>query len=222
MSEIPSVSREPLNLLFNMGGVSRKNVWDIDLLNILNMLARVLEKKDGGDLRMAGVAILSSTLIYKMKVDSIFALHQETVTKSPPPKRKRVDIAEMPMPYRHQSTYAVTLDELLAELQNLVVSIANPRTRRSSRLNITPVDVPDIKEHMLSLELAIKPYQDLILEKLRHLERTRFQDMASELDSLDSVRLFFAILFLASNGRITLEQNGDDIMIMMSDNQATH
>ena len=161
------LSREPLNVLFNPGLIAKKNVWDIDLLEILGLMSRILERNGTRDLRVAGIAALSSALIYRMKVESIFALQKEAMEKRPPSRRRvAVDIQTIPMPYRHQSTYAVSLDDLLGLLQSLVVSIANPRTRRG-RLNLEPAPVPDIREHMISLESIIGGYRDLIMQKIR-------------------------------------------------------
>lgn len=211
----PDISSEPLNILFNPGLAAKKSVWDIDLLAILDMLSRILEKNGARDLRMAGIAALSSALIYRMKVDSIFAMQKDAMEKKPPPKRRTsVDIQTIPMPYRHQSTYAVSMDDLLELLQNLVVSIANPRSRRG-RLNLEPSPVPDIKTHLISLESMIEGYKDLILRKIQGAGRGSLDDIVSGLDPLDSIRCFIAALFLARDGAVTLEQDGEDIAIVV-------
>ena len=213
---LPSISREPLNILFNPGMVAKKNVWDIDLLELLGMMARVLEKNGEKDLRVAGIAALSSSLIYRMKVESIFALQREAMDKKPPPKRTAdMGIETIQMPYRHQSTYAVSLDDLMGLLQSLVVSIANPRSRRSKRFSLEPVPVPDIRDHMLSLEGIIGRYQDLIIRKISEGGRGSLQEIISGLDSTDSIRCFFAALFLAKDERVLLEQAGEDVLITL-------
>ena len=76
------------------------------------------------------MAALSSSLIYRMKVESIFALQKAAMEKKPLTNRRDVDINILDMPYRHESTYPVSLDELLDLLENLIGSIANPRSRR--------------------------------------------------------------------------------------------
>lgn len=211
----PDIASEPLNVLFNPGLAAKKSVWDIDLLEILDMLSRILEKNGTRDLRVAGIAALSSALIYKMKVDSIFAMQKDAMEKKPPPKRRaNVDIQTISMPYRHQSTYAVSMDDLLDLLQSLVVSIANPRSRRG-RLNLEPSPVPDIKAHLISLESMMEGYRDLILRKIRSAGRGSLDDIVSGLDPLDSIRCFIAALFLARDGAVTLEQDGEDIAVVV-------
>lgn len=200
-------------MLFNPRIAIKKDVWSIDLVDILDMLTHILQKNGEGDFRVAGIAALSSSLIYRMKVESIFALQKAAMAKRPPPKRRDMNIETIPMPYRHQSTYAVSLDDLLGLLQNLVVSLANPRSSKRRRGVLEKVTVPDVMEHLHSLESIIGRYQDLILRKLRD-GPSSLQEIVESLDSLDSIRCFFAMLYLARDGKIFLEQDGDDILII--------
>ena len=39
-----SISQEPVNILFSPSSVIKKDVWDIDLIQILNLLIKILEK----------------------------------------------------------------------------------------------------------------------------------------------------------------------------------
>lgn len=213
MSVKDDISKEPLNVLFNTSTISKKDVWSIDLTEILSLLADMLERNDNRDLRVAGIAALSSSLIYKMKVDSIFALQAEAMAKKPPPRRVHMDIQTIPMPYRHQSTYAVSVDDLVTLLQNLVVSMANPRNRRTGGPKTTIEPAFDITDHLLSLEKIIGRYQDLILKKIKDSGRVSLYDIISGLNSLDAIRCFFAALFLARDRQVDLEQDGKDIII---------
>ena len=54
-----SISQEPVSILFNPNSVAKKDVWEIDLIEILNLLIRILEKTDKKYLRVAGMAALS-------------------------------------------------------------------------------------------------------------------------------------------------------------------
>ena len=210
----PDISAEPLNILFDPRLAAKKSVWDIDLLEILDAMSRILEKNGTRDLRVAGIAALSSALIYKMKVESIFTMQKDAMEKKPLPKRRTgMDIQTISMPYRHQSTYAVSMDDLLELLQSLVVSIANPRSRRG-RLNLEPSPVPDIKAHLISMESVIEGYKDLILRKIQATGRSSLDDIVSGLDPLDSIRCFIAALFLARDGVVALEQDGEDIAVV--------
>ena len=210
-----SISQEPVNILFSPNSVVKKDVWDIDLIKILNLLIRILEKTEKKDLRVAGMAALSSSLIYRMKVESIFALQRAAMEKKPIRQRTDVDIELIDIPYRHESTYPVSLDDLLGLLQNLIGSIANPQSRRNNRLDIEPLEAPDFQEYFISLESIIGKYEDLIIKKISKQGFGMLQNIISDLDATDSIRCFFAILFLARDEKIDIVQIEDDIKITL-------
>jgi segregation and condensation protein A len=216
-----SISQEPVSILFNPNSVVKKDVWDIDLIEILNLLKRILEKAEKKDLRVAGMAALSSSLIYRMKVESIFALQKTAMEKKSNRQRTDVDIELIDIPYRHESTYPVSLDDLLGLLQNLIGSIANPQSRRGKQLDIEPIEPPDFQEYFISLENIIGKYEDLIIRKIANQGFGMLQNIISELDMVDSIRCFFAILFLARDEKIDIEQVEDDIKITIIKQDST-
>ena len=77
------ISKVPINILFDPEGVKKRDIWEINLIEILSMLTNILEKADKKDLRIAGMAALSSSLIYRMKVENIFALQKAAMENKP-------------------------------------------------------------------------------------------------------------------------------------------
>lgn len=217
MSEdIPSggISQPPINVLFNPIDVSKKDVWTIDIIQILETLVKLLNQTGKKDYRVAGIAALSSAMIHRMKVESIFALQKAAMEKRPLSQREDVDIDLINMPYRHESTYPVTLDELLNVLENLIGSIANPRSSRR-QMQFEPVEVPDFNDYFISLEKIIGQYEELIVNKIRPTGSGTFRNIVSGLELIDVVRCFFAILFLARDTKVDLEQTENDIMVSL-------
>ena len=51
-----SISRGTVNILFNPSTITKKDVWEIDLIKILDILIKILEKSGKKDLRVAGMA----------------------------------------------------------------------------------------------------------------------------------------------------------------------
>ena len=217
-----SISQEPVNILFNPSSVIKKDVWEIDLIQILNLLNKILEKTGKKDLKVAGMAALSSSLIYRMKVESIFALQKAAMEKKSTAQRTDVDIELIDMPYRHESTYPVSLDDLLGLLQNLIGTIANPQSRRNRRLEIEPIEAPNFQEYFISLESIIGKYEDMVMKKISQKGYGLLQDIIVELDEIDSIRCFFAILFLARDQKVDLEQIEDDIKITIIKEELTN
>ena len=217
-----SISQEPINILFSPSSVSKKDVWDIDLIQILNLLIKILEKSGKKDFKVAGMAALSSSLIYRMKVESIFALQRAAMEKKPMNQRTDIDIELIDIPFRHESTYPVTLDDLLGLLQNLIGTIANPQSRRNRRLEIEPIEAPDFQEYFISLESIIGKYEDLVMKKISLKGFGLLQDIILDLDEVDSIRCFFAILFLARDQKVDLEQIEEDIKITVIKEELTN
>ncbi len=210
-----SISQEPVSVLFSpAASVAKKDVWEIDLIHILNLLIKILEKSGKKDLKVAGMAALSSSLIYRMKVESIFALQRAAMQKKPMHQRTDVDIQLIDIPYRHESTYPVSLDDLLGLLQNLIGTIANPQSRRGGeRVKIEPVEAPNFQEYFISLENIIGRYEELVMKKIAVEGSGILQEIIADLDEIDSIRCFFAVLFLARDQKVDLEQINDDIRI---------
>jgi len=213
--EISSISQDPVNILFNPSVISKKDVWQINLIEILKLLVKILEQTGKKDLKVAGMAALSSSLIYRMKVESIFALQKAAMEKKPLINRRDVDIDILDIPYRHESTYSVSLDELLDLLENLIGSIANPRSRRNRQLDFDAIQPPDFKEYLVPFENLVVKYENLIIRKIRGTGSGLLKEIVVDLDSLDSVRCFFAILFLARDQKVELSQIDDDIQITL-------
>ena len=214
--DIPSgsISQPPINVLFNPVDISKKDVWTIDIIQILETLVKLLNQTGKKDYRVAGIAALSSAMIHRMKVESIFALQKAAMEKRPLSQREDIDIDLINMPYRHESTYPVTLDELLNVLENLIGSIANPRSSRR-QIQFEPVEVPDFNDYFISLEKIIGQYEELIVNKIRPTGSGSFRTIVSGLELIDVVRCFFAILFLARDTKVDLEQTENDIMISL-------
>ena len=217
----PNISQAPLNILFNPAIVTKKDVWEINIVKILEILIKLLNQTGKKDLRVAGMAALSSSLIHRMKVESIFALQKAAMETKPLRQRSDVDIELLQIPYRHESTYPVTLDELLGLLENLIGSIANPRSRRGGQMSFEPLEVPDFKDYFVSLENLIGKYQELIVSKISPTGSGLLRNIVADLDPIDAIRCFFAILFLARDQKVELEQIDEDIKITMVNKEIT-
>lgn len=208
------ISQPPINVLFNPVDITKKDVWTIDIIRILEVLIKILNQSGKKDLRVAGIAALSSAMIHRMKVESIFALQKAAMEKKPLRQRLDIDVEVIDMPYRHESTYPVTLDELLVVLENLIGTIANPRSSRR-QIQFDPVEVPNFNDYFIGLEKIIGQYEELIVNKIRPTGTGSFQMIVSELEPIDVVRCFFAILFLARDEKVELEQADSDITITL-------
>jgi segregation and condensation protein A len=214
-----SISQPPLDLLFNPSVLSKKDVWEIDLSLLLEMLLKLINNSGKKDLRMCGIAALSSSLIYRLKVESILRLEKISKTKK---GIEIVDIRPIPnlkpleIPFRIEPTYPVTLEELLHVLENMINGLANPRPRRN-QLNLESVETLNFDEYIVKFEKILQSYEDMIYDIVTADERVEFKNLTLKMNSTEVVRCFIAILYLAMKRKIFLEQDGDEILISLNE-----
>jgi segregation and condensation protein A len=215
-----SISQPPLDLLFNPSVLSKKDVWEIDISLLLEMLLKLINNSGKKDLRMCGIAALSSSLIYRLKVESILQLEKISKTKKgielvdikPIPNLKPIEI-----PFRIEPTYPVTLEELLHLLENMINALANPRPRRN-QLNLESVETFNFDEYLMKFEKILQSYEDMIFDIVTADKSVEFKNLTLKMNQIEIVRCFIALLYLAMKRKIFLEQKDEGILISLNEN----
>jgi segregation and condensation protein A len=213
-----SIAQPPLNLLFNPSLLVRKDIWNIDVALLLEMLLRLINATGNKDLRMCGIAALSSSMIYRLKVESIFALEKIAMqrkgvddpnTQLPIPQLNPVEL-----PFRIETTYPVSVEDLLHMLENMIMELANPRPRKK-QLELEPVQGFDFDQFLVKFEQIIQRYEDMILDIVSADGVAMFRTMVVNMDPVETARCFIAMLYLAMKGKVELDQqeNSDDVKI---------
>jgi len=213
-----SIAQPPLNLLFNPSLLVRKDIWNVDVTLLLEMLLRLITATGNKDLRMCGIAALSSSMIYRLKVESIFALEKIAM------QRKGVDdpnnqlpipqLNPVELPFRIESTYPVSVEDLLHMLENMIMELANPRPRKK-QLELEPVQGFDFDQFLVKFEQIVRRYEDMILDILSADGILMFQTLVAKMEPVETARCFIAMLYLAMKGKIELDQqeDSDDVKI---------
>lgn len=215
-----SISQPPLDLLFNPSVLSKKDVWEIDISLLLEMLLKLINNSGKKDLRMCGIAALSSSLIYRLKVESILQLEKISKTKKgievldikPIPNLKPIEI-----PFRIEPTYPVTLEELLHVLENMINNLANPKPRRN-QLNLESVETFNFDEYLMKFEKILQSYENMIFDIVSADKSVEFKNLTLKMNQIEIVRCFIALLYLAMKRKILLEQKDDQILISLNEN----
>jgi segregation and condensation protein A len=202
------IAQPPLNVLFNPSLVNRKDVWDIDISNLLEMLLHIIESSGKKDLRLCGIAALSSSMIHRLKVESIFRLEKVAVQKKAILGEGHndpvTDFNTIQLPFRFESTYPVSLEDLLRVLETMIFELSNPAS--SKKLTIEPVQVFDVDLYSHKFEQIIREYEETIFGIVNVGGVVMFKMLISKMESLEVARYFIALLYLATKGKILLEQ----------------
>jgi segregation and condensation protein A len=213
-----SIAQPPLNLLFNPSLLVRKDIWNVDVALLLEMLLRLINATGNKDLRMCGIAALSSSMIYRLKVESIFALEKIAM------QRKGVDdssnqlpipqLNPVELPFRIESTYPVSVEDLLHMLENMIMELANPRPRKK-QLDLAPVQGFDFDQFLVKFEQIIKHYEDMIFDIVSADGILMFRTLVINMEPVETARCFIAMLYLAMKGKVELDQqeDSDDVKI---------
>jgi segregation and condensation protein A len=129
-----SIAQPPLNILFNPSTLVRKDVWSVDIVQLLELFLKLLNATGNKDLRICGIAAVSSSMIYRLKVESIFLLEKIAMQKKGLDDMHLqlpvTEINTLELPFRIESTYPVSVEDLLKVLVIIIMELANPRPRK--------------------------------------------------------------------------------------------
>jgi segregation and condensation protein A len=185
---------------------------------LLEMLLNLINKSGTKDLRICGIAALSSSLIHRLKVESIFNLEKIAMQKKsiqePSLQEPIPELEPLDLPYRIETSYPVSLDELLHVLENMISELANPRPKKK-QLDLDPIQTIDFDQYLVKFEQILQEYESMIFDIVSADGIAIFKDLVLKMNSVETVRCFIAMLYLAMKGRVQIDQNDEveDIVI---------
>ena len=214
------IAQPPLNLLFNPSLLVRKDVWNVDITGLLEMFLRLLNVTGNKDLRICGLAAVSSSMIYRLKVESIFALEKIAMQKkglndsSSDQQQQQLPIPELnpiELPFRVEPTYPVSVEDLLRMLENMIMELANPRSKRKKQeLELDPVETFNFDHYLIKFEKIIQGYEDMIYDIVAADGILMFKTLVAKMEPVEMARCFIAMLYLAMKHKINLDYPQDD------------
>ena len=201
-----------MNLLFNPSLIDKQDVWQIDVVKLLENLLKLLATTGNRDLRICGVAILTSALIHRLKVESIFRLDKianqrnENNTEKEKKDEEKVPIPEistLTLPFRKETSYPVSIDDLLLILENMITELTNPSVRKKT-IDLEPIVTIDFQDYLIKFEKVIEEYELKLFEKISVVKEMIFNDFVFDMNELDIARYFIAMLYLAMRNKIEI------------------
>ena len=201
-----------MNLLFNPSLIDKQDVWQIDVVKLLENLLKLFATTGNRDLRVCGVAILTSALIHRLKVESIFRLDKianqrnENNTEKEKKDEEKVPIPEistLTLPFRKETSYPVSIDDLLLILDNLITELTNPSVRKKT-IDLEPIVTIDFQDYLIKFEKVIEEYELKLFEKISVVKEMIFNDFVFDMNELDIARYFIAMLYLAMRNKIEI------------------
>lgn len=205
------LSKPPLNILINPIEMKNRKPWEVDLQELLKMFIKLIEQMETPDLRLCGSAALSSALIYRLKVESLFLFEKLKI------KRRIIDRIDPPqmleIPYRYELS-TTTLDDLVSTLENILEEMISQQIEKPKPIVIETEPVIEVDTFSVQIQNALKELKREIGNRLRETEKILFSEYVMNMSILDKVRTLLLLLFIANDGLIKIVQDEEDIWIM--------
>jgi segregation and condensation protein A len=185
------------------------------------MFLQLLNITGNKDLRICGLAAVSSSMIYRLKVESIFALEKIAMQKkglndpsNDQQQQQQLPIPELnpiELPFRFEATYPVSVEDLLSMLENMIMELANPRSKKKKQeLELEPVETFNFDQYLIKFEKIIQDYEDMIYDIVTADGVLMFKALVAKMGSVEMARCFIAMLYLAMKGKINLDYRQDE------------
>lgn len=202
-------------MLLNPEGNRISKPWEVNLEGLLTMFLDLITKSEFLDLRLCGSAALSSALIYRLKVETLFLLD-----KIKEARMQGGDFSgELPllleMPFR-QEIYSTSVEDLISTLESILEDIIRGKRRQSESqsLVLEPVMTFEPEKFLNKISELVNEFRINVLSVIREKSSFLFSDFSSGKEALEKAQFFIFFLFLAMEGTVQLEQTLDeDIMI---------
>ena len=175
----------------------------MDLAFLLNSFLAEMKKNGYVDFSASGTALLSSSIVHRMKSELV--LKMEEPPKPPIPKPNETVPPPLPFPIRFEYT-STSVSEVLRVLQEVLMSEKAVLAKRPFTLS-PPSVFEQLDTFLSNIEENIENfYAELIKLSIRG-PLIAFGELARGKSILEIVRVFIMLLFLATQKKITLTQD---------------
>jgi len=207
--------RPPYLILFDLLRLHRIKPWDVDIAELLNSFMAEMKKNGFVDFSASGTALLSSSVVHRMKSEIV--LKMEEPPKPPIPRPNEEVPPPLPFPLRFEYT-STSVVEILRTLQEALASERAVLAKKPFVLS-PPSVFEQFDSFLANIEENIENYYGhLIKLSIRGLPLS-FRELVKDQTLLEAVRVFIMLLFLANDKKIILTQdeNGSDLYIRLGE-----
>ncbi|MGQ9780782.1 MAG: hypothetical protein ACUVQ8_00790 [Nitrososphaeria archaeon] len=210
MSSRAPLTKAPLKFLVDTCDISKRKVWSLNVTELLKEFLSVYSIERSKDLRLHGTVALSSSVIFRMQVESFFLFEKRSSAVTEREELMLPSIIEVP--YRHES-YSTSVEDLLTALEKIIASAAVSKPRKDE----TPVLVPSLElpvdPFIMNIGEALEEFRKKLLQLVDSSHQISFRRLVEGLSVLEIVRYFILSLFVAQEEFADLRQVDDDIVI---------
>lgn len=213
ISEKPFWLRPPYMILFDLLRLHRIKPWDVNITYLLNAFLAEMKKQGFIDFSASGTALLSSSMIHRMKSELVLKMEEPP---KPPIARPNEEVPPpLPFPIRFEYT-STSIEQVLSVLEEVLKRESVALADRKSLLS-PPEILEQMDEFLANIEKNIEVFYASLLRKATGNPTLSFLELTRDSTLLDAVRVFIMLLFLVMQNRVNLSQKEDrgDIIISL-------
>jgi segregation and condensation protein A len=206
-------------ILFDLLKLHRIKPWDVNISYILNAFLAEMKKQGFIDFSASGTALLSSSMIHRMKSELVLKMEEPP---KPPIARPNEEVPPpLPFPIRFEYT-STSIEQVLSVLEEVLKRESAALADRKSLLS-PPEILEQMDEFLANIEKNIEVFYASLLRKTTVTPELSFMELTKGSTLLEAVRVFIMLLFLVMQNRVTLSQTEDraDISIRLPEVAAT-
>ena len=215
ITEKPFWLRPPYMILFDLLRLHRIKPWDVNITYILNAFLAEMKKQGFIDFSASGTALLSSSMIHRMKSELVLKMEDPP---KPPIARPNEEIPPpLPFPIRFEYT-STSIEQVLSVLEEVLKRESVALADRKSLLS-PPEILEQMDEFLANIEKNIEVFYASLLRKAMTAPKLSFMQLTQGSTLLEAVRIFIMLLFLVMQNRVALSQTQDrgDITISLQE-----
>lgn len=203
--------RPPYLILFDLLRLHRIKPWDVDIAFLLNNFLAEMKNNGYVDFSASGTALLSSSIVHRMKSELV--LKMEEPPKPPSPKPTDEVPPPLPFPLRFEYT-STSVTEVLRTLQEVLMNEKAILAKKPFVLS-PPSVFEQLDEFLANMEENIQDfYGELIKLSIRGVPLS-FRELVAGQSVIQVVRVFIMLLFLANEKKVLLTQNEQNMDIFI-------
>lgn len=208
--DLNELVKEPTwkSLLIELIETKQLDPWNIDIIEVVDGYVEIVKKMKLLDLRVPANIILASSVLLRMKSDTLRTLEQnqiiEDISDAGEIIRQIPEIPPLLSRSRLQPARRITLTELMDALNDAIKVVE----KRGIRLSRAPEQMKILISEK-TIDEIIESVYDLVEKNVDKTGLLRFNDMKPRFEGNEKVltEFFIPLLFLAHKGRVTLLQD---------------
>jgi len=205
ISEKPFWLRPPYIILFDLLRLHRIKPWDVNITYLLNAFLAEMKKQGFIDFSASGTALLSSSMIHRMKSELI--LKMEEPPKPPIPRPNEEVPPPLPFPIRFEYT-STSIEQVLSMLEAVLKRESVALAERRGLLK-PPEILEQMDEFLANIEKNMEIFYTALLREAADRPTISFLELTRDYSILEAVRVFIMLLFLVMQNRVCLSQRED-------------